>query len=166
MNPEAIRQLFEYHYWASQQVWDCIMALTDEQFTQPLDYSVGSIRNHIVHVMSATQRWIKRLQLVEVPAHLVYEEFSTRAEAKAMWEVLKAATLDYIYSLDQAQLDEIILWELPARGKSSHNHRWEILLHVANHGTDHRSQILAMLKQQFAVATVEQDMVFYLAQSE
>jgi uncharacterized damage-inducible protein DinB len=166
MNPESVRELFEYHYWASQQVWVCIMALTDEQFTQELDYSVGSIRNHVVHVMSATQRWIKRLQLADVPAHLVYEEFPTRSEAKAMWEVLKIASLDYIYSLDQIQLDEIILWELPARGKSSHNRRWEILLHVANHGTDHRAQILAVLKQQFAVATVEQDLIFYLAETE
>lgn len=166
MTPEAIRQLLEYHYWASQQVWDCIMALTDEQFTQPIDYSMGSIRHHVIHVMSATQRWIKRLQQAELPPPLPYEDFPTRAEAKAMWEVLKAASLDYIYSLDQTQLDEIILWELPARGKSSRNRRWEILLHVANHGTDHRAQILAMLHQHFSVPTVEQDMIFYLSDPE
>lgn len=166
MTPEAIRLLFEYHYWASQRVWDCIMALTDEQFVLPLEYSVGSIRQHVVHMMSATQHWIKQLQQAELPDHLAYEDFPTRADAKAMWDVLKTATLDYILALDQAGLDTIVAWELPARGQSSHNRRWEILLHVANHATDHRAQILAMLHQHFGVPTVEQDMIFYLAEGE
>jgi uncharacterized damage-inducible protein DinB len=162
MNPEAIRLLFEYHYWASERVWDCIMALTDEQFVQPLDYSQGSIRNHIVHVMSTTQRWIKRLQQVDVPAHLAFGDYPTRAETKAMWDVLKAAALDSILAFDQIQLDEIVTWELPARNINTHNPRWEILLHIANHATDHRAQILAMLHTQFGVKTVEQDLIFYL----
>jgi uncharacterized damage-inducible protein DinB len=163
MNPEAIRLLFEYHYWATERVWDCIMTLTDAQFVAPIDYSLGPIRNHIVHLMSTTQRWVKRLQGADIPAHLAFDDYPTRAEAKVMWDVLKVATLDYIQSLDQAQLDEIVAWELPARNIRAHNPRWEILLHVANHATDHRAQILAMLHTQFRARTVEQDMIFYLA---
>jgi uncharacterized damage-inducible protein DinB len=34
-------------------------------------------------------------------------------------------------------------------------------LHVINHGTDHRAQILAMLNQ-LGGETVEQDLIFYL----
>ncbi|MBZ0289794.1 MAG: hypothetical protein K8I30_19385, partial [Anaerolineae bacterium] len=85
------------------------------------------------------------------------------AEAKAMWDVLRVATLDYIESLDQAQLDEIVPWELPARNIQAHNPRWEILLQVANHGTDHRAQILAMLHTQFGARTVEQDLILFVA---
>jgi len=166
ISPQGIHTLFGYHYWASERVWGCIIALNDEQFVQPLDYSLGSIRHQVVHVMSATQRWVKRLQQADVPPHLAYEEFATRAEAKAMWDVLKAATLDYIFSLDQTALDTIVTWELPTRSLTSHNRRWEILLHVANHATDHRAQILAMLHQHFAAPTVEQDMIFYLAEED
>ena len=163
MNPEAIRLLFEYHYWASERVWECIMTLTDEQFVQPIDYSLGSIRNQIVHVMSATQRWIKRLQQAQVSEQLAFGDYPTRAEAKAMWDILKVATLDYVESLDQAQLDEMIAWELLGRNLQAHNTRWEILLHLANHATDHRAQILAMLHTQFGANTIEQDLIFYLA---
>jgi uncharacterized damage-inducible protein DinB len=164
MNPESIRVLYDYNYWAFERVWACTIPLSDEQFVQPLDYSMGSIRNHTVHLMSATQRWIKRLQKTDVPAHLAYEDYPTRTETKAMWDVLKTATLDYMQSLDQMQLDEIISWELPARNLNVHNRRWEVLLHVANHSTDHRAQMLAMLNQQFGVKTVEQDLILYLAE--
>ena len=70
----------------------------------------------------------------------------------------------YLDSLTQEQLDENVDWELPARGLKSENPRWELLLHLANHATDHRAQILAMLHHHFHVPTIEQDMIFYLTE--
>jgi len=58
-------------------------------------------------------------------------------------------------------LDELVHYEIVSRGVVSDNHRWELLMHIANHATDHRAQILAMLDNRFSVKTVEQDMVFY-----
>jgi len=54
MTPEATRKLYNYTYWAFEKVWECITPLTDEQFTQHLDYSLGSIHNQVIHVMSST----------------------------------------------------------------------------------------------------------------
>jgi uncharacterized damage-inducible protein DinB len=166
MTPEALVELYTYTYWAFDRVWACITHLSDEQFTYPLAYSTGSIRNHVVHLMSGTSRWLKRIQGVEVPPHLDFEEYPTRAVVRYHWDIYKAATLDYISSLDQVQIDEVILWEIPTRNLKLAHRRWELLLHVANHATDHRAQILAMLHTQFGVKTVEQDMLFYLVEKE
>jgi uncharacterized damage-inducible protein DinB len=38
--------------------------------------------------------------------------------------------------------------------------RWQVLLHVANHGTDHRAQLLRLLND-LGVRTVAQDDIFY-----
>ena len=38
---------------------------------------------------------------------------------------------------------------------------WQALLHVANHGTDHRAQILRLLHD-LGVETVSQDYIFYI----
>jgi|GEM_PF-3398989 len=44
-----VRIMYDYTYWAHRLVWDkSILALTDEQFTRPLDYSMGSIHHQIV----------------------------------------------------------------------------------------------------------------------
>jgi len=31
MKPAEIRTFFEYHYWAFERIWECVMQLTDEQ---------------------------------------------------------------------------------------------------------------------------------------
>ena len=166
MKPNEIKTLFDYNFWAFDKVWSCVMRLTDEQFVQELGYSRGSIRNQVVHMMSATRRWIARLNGSEMVSHLAFDDFATRAATKARWDNLRAETMMYISSLTEADLDGIIFWQLPDRGMSAENTRWEILLHVANHATDHRAQILAMLNQHFGIETVEQDLLFYLLEAK
>ena len=166
MRPNEIRTFFDYNFWAFERVWECISKISNEQFVEEIDYSTGSIRNIVVHIMSAANRWVRRLQGIEIPSHLAFEDFDTLSKTKAKWDELRKEFLDYVNSLNQEQLDEITHWELPARGLKLNNPRWELLLHVANHATDHRAQILAILHHHFHVRTVEQDMILYLAEQK
>jgi uncharacterized damage-inducible protein DinB len=166
MRPNEIRTVFEYGYWAFEKVWDCVMQLPDEQFVQELGYSRGSIRHQVVHMMSATQRWIIRLKQEPMQPHLAFEDYNTRAAAKAKWDELRDEAMAYINPLSEVDLDGIIHWALPARKLAADNTCWEILLHVANHATDHRAQILAMLNQHFGIVTPEQDLLFYLLEAK
>jgi uncharacterized damage-inducible protein DinB len=38
---------------------------------------------------------------------------------------------------------------------------WQVLLHVVNHGTDHRAQLLRLLND-LGVKTMSQDYIFYV----
>ncbi len=162
MTPESIRTIYDYNYWAFDQMWTCVNQLTNEQFTQDLGYSSGSIRNQLVHVISATPRWLARIKGAPVPAQPVYEEYTSPVITRQKWDEVKAETLAYIYALDQAQLDRIVHWEIPTRKMSEDNRQWELLLHLANHGADHRVQILATLELHYKIKTFEQDLLFYL----
>jgi uncharacterized damage-inducible protein DinB len=164
MNLDEIRMVFDYNYWAFERVWECISQISDEQFVKGIYYSSGSLRNLVVHIMSANRNWMSRLQGIEMLPRLVFEDFDTLSGTKTKWDELKKEFLDYVDSLDEEELDETVRWELPARGLTMDNPRWQILLHLANHGTDHRAQILAMLHHHFDVPTVEQDMIIYLAE--
>ena len=164
MKPNEIRKIFDYNYWAFERVWECISQISDEQFVHEIDYSNGSIRNLVIHMMSANRNWMCHLQDVDMLPRLVFEDFPTLSGTKAKWDELKKEFLDFLDSLNQEQLDETVLWELPARGLQRDNQRWEILIHLANHGTDHRAQILAILHHHFQVTTIEQDMILYFAE--
>ena len=161
MIPNEIKTLFDYNFWAFERVWACISQLSDEQFIEDIDYSTGSIRNIVVHMMSANIRWASRLQNKDPQIHLAFEDFDTLTKTKAKWDELRKEFLDYLNSLDQEQLNAEVHWEIPTRGWKLDNPRWEILLHVANHATDHRAQILALLHHHFHVKTIEQDMIIY-----
>ena len=161
-----VSTLFDYTVWAFDQVWGCVDELTDEQFCMEIDYSRGSIRNQFVHVMSATARWIQRLQGRLLEPHLSYEGYKTILGTRQQWNASFNDIREYLATLDEQKLREVVHWELPARNMSSLNQRTEILLHVLNHATDHRAQILAMLHYSFHAKTVEQDLIFYLASDQ
>jgi uncharacterized damage-inducible protein DinB len=99
-----------------------------------------------------------------MPPRLVFGDFESLSKTKEKWDELQKEFLDHLNSFDQEGLDEIVEWELLSQGLKSTNSRWEVLLHLANHGTDHRAQILAILHHRFHVKTVEQDMIYYLAE--
>jgi uncharacterized damage-inducible protein DinB len=164
MKTNEINMIFDYNFWAFERVWESICQISDEQFVEQIDYSTGSIRNIVVHIMSANRNWMARLKAAEITPRLVYEDFISLSQTKTKWNELRKELLDYLNFLTQEQLEETVSWELPARGLKSANSRWEILLHLANHATDHRAQILALLHQHFHVRTVEQDMIIYLAE--
>lgn len=163
MTPDAICLLYDYTYWGFEEVWGCLSQLNDEQFTRPLDYSMGSFRNQVVHVMSGTQRWIDRIRGEPVSAHWPFQRYDTLEKVREKWDEGKEDVLAYVLSLNQEDLDEWVEWEIEGRGLKQSNQRWELLLHVVNHATDHRAQMLAMMHYEYGLKTVEQDMLFYLA---
>jgi uncharacterized damage-inducible protein DinB len=44
---------FNYGYWANRKLFEVLPQLTVEQFTQPVADNHGSIRNTLVHILSA-----------------------------------------------------------------------------------------------------------------
>jgi len=165
MTPQAIRLFFDYTYWAFERVWERVYQLTDKQFTQDVGYAHSSIRNQVIHLISSHNRWIQRMQEIEVQPHLAFEDFPTRAAVEERWDQAKVEFLDYVYALDQTQLNEPVSYKIAGRGIDAENQRWELLLHIANHATDHRSQILSMLAIHFSLETPEQDLLFYLLET-
>lgn len=138
------------------------MQLTDAQFAQSIRYSTGSIRGQVLHTMSATQRWIERFEGRPLTAHPNFADYPTRQSARSAWNAGRTQVRAYLLTLSEEKLDRVVHWELPNRNLSADQPLWQVLLHVANHTTDHRAQILALLNQHFNIQTPEQDMLFYL----
>jgi uncharacterized damage-inducible protein DinB len=56
MTVADLRNTYEYCYWANRKLLEVVSQLTTEEFTRPVAGSLGSIRNTLVHVMSAECR--------------------------------------------------------------------------------------------------------------
>jgi uncharacterized damage-inducible protein DinB len=162
MDPQGISDLFDYSYWAFDLIWPPINKLNDDQFVMDLEYSFGSIRNQIIHLISSHRRWLNRLKLEQPVARLNITDFPTISITKGEWDVAKVEMLDYVNSLDQDALAEVIPYQVSSRSIKTRHPRWKILFHLVNHSTDHRSQILAMLNTHFDMDTPEHDYIIYL----
>lgn len=155
MNADYFRRLYEYHITTNRKIWDeSISTLTDEQFITSIDYSLGSIRNQVVHLMSVDERWFAGLRKVELPHFKNPVDYPKREKIRNTWDIIEAEMQTYFKQLSSEELMEPFPDLL-------HMQKWEILLHVANHGTDHRSQILAGLYQ-LGAPTFPQDYFFFV----
>ncbi len=159
MNADAFRQLYNYHFSENRKMWDkYVTPLTSEQFTQGVSYSHGSVRNQIVHLINADDMWFSELlgiQPYEPPAHAVSDD---RGIIRAYWDSVEQKMRGYL-----SDLRDDMLFEKPIEEPDEDRvlFVWQVLLHVANHGTDHRAQILRLLND-LGVETSSQDFIFYI----
>ena len=160
MHVEHIRQMYSYSQWAFERVWNCVRTLGDDGFAQPLNYSIGSIRSHFLHVTGVEERWFARLNGTVVPPFPNQETFGSIEQVYAEWSRVTQANLSQLARWTDEDMMREIVYDIPHRGGIKRNPMWQILVHVVNHATDHRSQILAGLHT-LGAPTVEQDMIFY-----
>jgi uncharacterized damage-inducible protein DinB len=158
MDANAFRQFYDYHFAENRKTWDtCITPLTYKQFTQNENYSHGSVRNQVVHLMSVDDAWFSGLRRVEPPKPFPPVSFDDRAIIRAYWDVVEQDMRAYL-----ANLRDDMLFEKPfAEGEDKDLILWQVLLHVVNHGTDHRAQLLRLLND-LGVKTGPQDYIFYV----
>ncbi len=162
MDAKGIRTLFDYHYVMFDSVWGSVGQLTVDQFVEENGYSLGSVRNHLAHCMNVDDRWLARLRERATPDNLEFDRFSDRAAVKVKWGEIRNRVSDYVGSLTEAELNHTVSVGLPSRFREPKQYtRREILLHMVNHGTDHRAQILARLHE-LGAPTLEQDLVLFL----
>lgn len=154
INTAHVHNLYAYHFAMNRKLWDySVMALTEEQFTRRLEYSVGSIRNQVVHLLNIDDRWFCGLRGQPVPGFLNPVYFNKRPKIREMWDEVEGKMQAYLATLT----DEM----LPQPYDDGRMAVWQVLLHIVNHGTDHRAQTLAMLHG-IGALTFPQDYAIWL----
>jgi len=157
MNADVFRYLFNYHFYENRKLWNyCIPQLSQEQFVQKVNYSIGSVRNQIVHLMSVDESWFSELRGDKIPRSLNPVHFYDRNKIRAYWDNVEKNMRGYLADLR----DDMLLEKPFDKGEDENLFVWQVLIHVVNHGTDHRSQILRTIHD-FGVKTPPQDLVFY-----
>ncbi|MCI0556893.1 MAG: DinB family protein, partial [Nitrososphaera sp.] len=159
MNADAFRHFYDYHFTENRKLWDSyVTQLSPEQFTQAVDYSHGSVRDQIVHLISCDDTWFSELRGVEPSEPVPPANSDDRKIIRAHWDSVEQRMRAYLAELrDEMLFDKPI--EEPEEDKDLSV--WQVLLHVANHGTDHRAQLLRLLND-LGVKTTSQDYIFYV----
>jgi uncharacterized damage-inducible protein DinB len=151
---DLLLTFLEYSEAMNRKVWESIKTLTDQQFLERSGYSHGSIRDTMVHLAVVEQRWLRGLK--EEPNARSYTveiaNFPTPKSAFEFWDETSWALLEYARGLNDT--------DLMATPVGMYGPRWQVLLHLVNHATDHRSQVLRALTD-FGAPTFDQDFILY-----
>ena len=159
MNADAFRHFYNYHFAENRKVLEHVASLTFEQFTQKVDYSRGSVREQLVHLIDAEDVWFSELRGVE-PADPLPDtgEIDDRDAIRAFLDTVEKNSRAY---LDKLQDELLFTKPIKEPEEDQILTVWQVLLHVANHATDHRAQLLRVLHD-LGVETKYQDYIFHV----
>ncbi len=161
MNTLSIQLLFDYDDWANNRILDTAASLTDEEYAAATFANGASLHNTLAHIHEAQQVWRLRCQHGISPSVLVAgENISSLAALREIWKSERAAMRWYLASLSDADLAGTITYT-NTKGQSFENTLWQILAHVINHGTQHRSEA-AMLLTDLGYSPRDLDLILFL----
>lgn len=146
---EAIRTLYAYHHQATRHLLDVAREAGDDVRREVVS-GQPPILNTFVH-LCGTQRihldwWSGALPGREsFSRRFTLEVLPDLAAVRAFWDEIQRDTETFLESLrEDEELDRICLRPLPG-GAVKEVPLWLSMLHVANHGTQHRSEAAMVL---------------------
>jgi uncharacterized damage-inducible protein DinB len=148
---DVIKTSYAYDTWATARVLDALEGLSEEEYNGPECSGNGSIRDTLAHLLSCQWGWFSwfdgSLTLEEAYGlTLPGEAIATVAQARAHWAAIDRQTHAFVDAVTDAALAESCAWT-GLDGHSDAAPLWKLLLHVANHGTHTRAQIVAGIRR-------------------
>ncbi len=145
MNISDIQLLYDYNCWANQLMLTTAAELLPEQLSQPTGFSWGDLRGTLIHILDAENMWRNLCHHNHLLTHRLTEKqpFPTVESIATYWKTEEDAMRAYLNSLNDSDMENIVRYEVD--GNLRERVLWHCLVHVVNHGTQHRSECAAML---------------------
>ena len=139
---ELMQQYAQYNHWANQRIAEAVLGLSTEQQQQEIPSSFPGIYKTLFHLWSVDVVWLQRLHEGQV----LIQEDPFKNSMAGLTEALLEKNLEWISWLDgqdENKLKEDFSYK-NLKGQSFREPLYQILLHVFNHGSYHRGQIVTL----------------------
>ncbi len=162
MMRDMIRMTYAYNNWANERILDTCSKLTQEQFLAGEGISIEnpSIRDTLVHMLGTQELWLARFNGVSPTSLLESKDFGTLDLIRQYWYEVEAHTQGYIDHIEDDVLQEVLHYK-NLSGKDQAYPRWQAMLQLANHATQHRSEV-ALLLTRLGYSPGDLDMIVYM----
>ena len=143
---QLLTQMASYHLWANQLLIDRIAQLSPELHTTPVKSSFETLQSTILHIWDAESVWWQRMKLLEnisAPSENFRGDLADAAyglmQQSKQWQ-------DWIVNANEYVFDHEFIYQTSKKEKFKQP-VYQVIMHVFNHGTYHRGQLVNMLRQ-------------------
>ena len=148
---EVIRTQHNYGLWATNRIFDATEQLDAAHLSVPGHAGHGSIHDTLRHMMEVYLRWYSWFDGSLPPdeaRRLTIDPASVPdlAALRQRWNEITSRTSMFVKNVSGDVLAQPMLVETPWM-PSKQVPLWQLMLHVANHETKHRSEVAAMLTE-------------------
>lgn len=155
MTATEARTLIQYTGWASRKVLAAAQQLPEDQRHQATGISHESIAGTLSHIYWADRAWFER---VATPGSALPSP-AAWTDAEQAWPDLLKRWEQWSEGLVDGDLERDVQYKslagTPASTRLDH-----IVMHVVNHATLHRGQVMGMIRQ-LGVQPPATDMIYY-----
>lgn len=154
----SLIQHLSYNLWANERIGHLLMAQDDAVLTTEQKSSFTSITKTIFHIWDAEVIWLTRLKggsLADWPSKTF-----AGGKAEMLHGFIKTSTelLHFLKEKDADFTSQTIVYK-NMKGDAYENAVEEILLHLVNHGSYHRGQVITMLHAAGVTQMVNTDLI-------
>ena len=143
---DLLLQYAQYNIWANTLIVESMLKLPETSVNRTINSSFQSISATTTHCWSAEDVWLQRLMKVENPIWAASFFKGSFEDACSNWLVASQGLEKYVEQHDEATLQgEITYKDMQQVGYTMPV--YQLLIHVFNHATYHRGQLITMLRQ-------------------
>ncbi|MES2005449.1 MAG: DinB family protein [Bacteroidota bacterium] len=149
-----------YEKWANKIMLDVILQLSEQQQHQEIKSSFPSIHKTCLHIWDASSIWWQRVHGQE---HMVVPSLHSHPTIKEIADGLLQQNMqwiEWVQGVDDGMLEKIFPYKT-MKGDAFQQPVKDILLHLNNHGTYHRGQLVTMLRQVGVEKIPQTDYILY-----
>ncbi|PWW32419.1 putative damage-inducible protein DinB [Cytobacillus oceanisediminis] len=165
MENNRARKLYDYHVWANQKVIQHLKQLPDRIYNETVNSVFSSISDVLIHLFATDITWLETMKgssfqdtVKEVERRKSEASGASIDKLEVFYDALSKEFNSFF--AEQQDLERIIITEHPQYGRCEFILA-DLIHHVVNHGTYHRGNVTAMLRQQ-GERGVPTDYVYFL----
>jgi len=143
---EYFKTLYDYTYWTHAQILEVVEQVNEAQFTEETKDGHGSLRETLVHIVSAEWIWPSRWQGTSPMEKLPEEDRPTLGKLRERWREQQQQMRAVLAALGQEDVHRVVP-DTKTRGQSYAAPLWQRMAHLVNHGTQHRSEAAVLLSR-------------------
>ena len=162
MNKQDITLLYKYNQWANEKILQQVTKVSLEQFLAPASFPHGGLRSTLVHALFAEWIWRHRWEGTSIVVPLKPEDFPTIESLLARWADEEKLLMKFTSDITDERLTGYFIYT-DTQGTPHERVLWQTMVHLVNHGTQHRSEAAVMLTG-FGFSPGDIDLIYYLNQ--
>ena len=149
-----------YLAWATSLILDAVKQLPSAEFEKDRGNSHGGIKTTLHHMFRADTLWFSRV--AGEPFGNIADVIVPDAlpELEKEWLTLMARWQNWFQQLESTQYGIQVRYT-NSQGMPYSTPLWQIVLHLVNHSTHHRGQVVTMMRQAGAKPPTTDLILFY-----
>jgi uncharacterized damage-inducible protein DinB len=158
---ELLLQYAAYNVWANRLLLETILKLPEDKLHEKVPSSFDTLHSTIRHLLYAENIWWQRFRLHEknTSATVPGNTETTRETGNALLQQGKLWE-QWIQATDESSLLHIFVYR-NSKGEEFKQPFYQVLLHLFNHDTYHRGQLVTILRNLGETAIPATDFILW-----